>query len=341
MYKDAVNHSKSCPDCAIAVGGGRPGRPPLQPIPVKRVFQIVGVDVMDLPKTERGNKHVLVFQDFLSKWPMVFPIPDHKAERIVKLLVEELVPFFGVPEALLSDRGTNLLSNLMKDVCALLGIEKLNTTAYHPQCDGLTERFNRTLKTMLRKHAAQYGAQWDRYLSGVLWAYRNTPHEATGEKPSFLLFGLDCRSPTEAALLPPNSLESMEMSDYRTQLIQSLSSAREIAATSIQRAQVKYKKQYDKKAKPLPHEVGDWILIRFPQEETGANRKLSRPWHGPYRIESISSTGVVAVKVYFPQEGSIQVHAQRVTKCPPNFPSGYYWYGNRRKGPGRPPKWLD
>ena len=71
----------------------------------------------------------------------------------------------------------------MKDVSALLGIEKLlNTTAYHPQCDGLTERFNRTLKTMLWKHAAQYGAQWDRYLSGVLWAYRNTPHEATGEK---------------------------------------------------------------------------------------------------------------------------------------------------------------
>ena len=49
----------------------------------------------------------------------------------------------------------------------------------------------------------------------------------------------------------------------------------------------------------------------------------------------------MAVKVYLPQEGSIQVHAQRVTKCPPNFPSGYYWYGNRRKGPGRPPKWLD
>ena len=80
MYKDAVNHSKSCPDCAIVVGGGRPGRPLLQPIPVQRVFQIVGVDVMDLPKTERGSKHVLVFQDFLSKWPMVFPIPDENCE---------------------------------------------------------------------------------------------------------------------------------------------------------------------------------------------------------------------------------------------------------------------
>ena len=111
---------------------------------------------------------------------------------------EEVVPTFGVPESLLSDRGTNLLSHLMKDVCSLLGIKKLNTTAYHPQCDRMVERFNRALKTALRKHAAKFGTQWDKYLPGILWAYRNTPHEATGEKPSYLLFGLDCRTPTEA-----------------------------------------------------------------------------------------------------------------------------------------------
>ena len=107
--------------------------PPLHPIPVQRVFQIVGVDVMDLPITEAGNKHVVVFQDFLSKYPLV---PDQKSICIARLLVEEVVPLFGVPEALLSDRGTNLLSHLMKE---MLGIKKLNTTAYHPQCDGMVE----------------------------------------------------------------------------------------------------------------------------------------------------------------------------------------------------------
>ena len=85
-------------------------------------------------------------------------------------------------------RGTNLLSNLMADLCRMLGVTKLNTTAYHPQCDGAVERFNRTLKTILRKHAAKFGCQWDRFLPGVLWAYRNTPHTSTGEKPSFLLY---------------------------------------------------------------------------------------------------------------------------------------------------------
>ena len=123
-------------------------------------------------------------------------------DRIVDIVIKEIIPVCGVPEALLSDRGTNLLSYLMKDICQLLGIKKLDTTAYHPQCDGLTERFNRTLKTMLRKHADQHGTQWDQYLHGVLWAYRNTPHESTGEKPSFLLYGCDCRYPAEAAFLP-------------------------------------------------------------------------------------------------------------------------------------------
>jgi len=182
---------------------------------------------MDLPTTVQGNKHVLVFQDLFTKWPMVYAVPDQRSERIVKILVEEVVPFCGVPEALLSDRGANLLSHLMHDVCELLGTKKLNTTAYHPQCDGLVERYNRTLKTALRKHAARFGVQWDRFLSGVVWAYRNTPHESTGEKPSFLLFGFDCRSPTEAALLPPTELEVTDVTEYRQELVASLSSARD------------------------------------------------------------------------------------------------------------------
>ena len=158
---------------------------------------------------------MIVLQDFLTKWPRISAAPDQKAHRIALLLAEEVVPFCGVPEALLSDRGTNLLSNLVQDVCQLLGIKTLHTTSYHPQCDGMVERLNRTLKTILRKHAAQFGVQWDTYLGGVLWAYRNTIHESTGEKPSFLLFGIDCRTPTEAALLPPHSLEPAAVTDYR------------------------------------------------------------------------------------------------------------------------------
>ena len=340
MHADALQFARNCPECAIVSGGAKPTRPPLHPIPVQRPFQIVGVDVMDLPKTTDGNCHVIVFQDYLTKWALVYPIPYQKSLRIAKLLVEEVIPFFGVPEALLSDRGTNLLSNLMKDICNLLGIRKLNTTAYHPQCDGMVERFNWTLKTMLRKQAATFGSQWDRYLSGVLWAYRNTPHEATGEKPSFLLFGFDCRTPTEAALLPPNPIKPTAVADYREQVILTLSTARELAAKSIQKAQKRYKALYDRKAAILPLKAGDWVRVKFPHEESRKLRKLSQPWHGPYRVLSRQDPDVTVVRVYSPQDKPIRVHLSRVTPCPSEFPPGYYWYGTRRHSPGCPPKWV-
>ena len=114
---------------------------------------------------------------------MIYAASDQKAQCITCLLAEEA----GVPKAVLSDKGTNLLSHLVQDVCGLLDIKKLNTTAYHPQCDGMVERLNCTLKGMLHKHASQFGTQWDTYLPEVLWAYGNTVHETTGEKPSFLI----------------------------------------------------------------------------------------------------------------------------------------------------------
>ena len=212
---------------------------------------------------------------------------------------------------------------------------------YHPQCDGMVERFNRTLKTRLRKHAACFGNQWDQYLSGVLWAYRNTPHDSTGEKPSFFLFGLDCRSPTEAALLPTHPLEPTDISDYREELMLSLSAARDLAAKSIHRAQRKYKTQYDRKATQHKYRIGDWVLVRFPNEESGKQCKLSRPWHGPYRVLSSNNPDVTVVNVYFPKDNQIQVHQSRVKPCPSEFPAGYYWYGKTKKGPGHPPKWVD
>ena len=297
---------------------------------------------MDLPQTKRGNKHVLVIQDFLTKWPWVFPIPDQKTSRIVEIFVQEIIPMCGVPECLLSDRGTNLLPYLMKDVCSLLGIKKLNTTAYHPQCNGLTERFNRTLKMMLRKQVDVHGKQWDQYLHEVLRAYRNTPHEATSEKPSFLLFGYDCGYPIEAAFLPAEQAQVIELTSYRQELAVTLTEASDLATQSVQAAQKKYKRQCDRlhKCTPVPHQVGDLVLIRFPQEESGKMKKLSRPWHGPYRVVQVTSTGVVAQRVYNSKGDQICIHRHQVTRCPPNFPAGYCWYGDRRYGPGWPPKGI-
>ena len=99
---------------------------------------------------------------------------------------------------------------------------------------------------MLRKHAAKFRVQLDTYLCLVLWAYRNTPHDSTGEKPTFLLYGYDCYSPTETALLPPNDACWTDRCGWLEEIVLSLLHARESAAKSICKAQQCYKTQYDK-----------------------------------------------------------------------------------------------
>ena len=202
----------------------------------------------------------------------------------------------------------------MKDICAQLGIHKINTTSYHPQCNGMVERFNRTLKSLLRSHAARFGPQWDHYLSSVLFAYRNSPHESTGEKPSYLVFGLDCRTPAEAVFSSPSELTPSDVEDYREELTLGLQSARDLASSTIRSAQKKYKCSYDRRMYSLKLQVGDWVLIHFPHEEAGANCKLSQPWYGPFWIVSIQQSNIIANKVYFPQEEPIRVHMSRVHK---------------------------
>lgn len=114
----------------------------------------------------------------------------------------------------------------------------------------------------------------------------------------------------------------------------------ELAVDSIRAAQARYKHYYDKKSRPVTLKLGDWVLIRFPQDEAGKQRKLSRPWHGPYRVTQRNDPDVTAIKVYYPDEGPIQVHQSRVCPCPPKLPAGFYWYGGRRKSPGRIPQWV-
>ena len=158
---------------------------------------------------------------------------------------------------------------------------------------------------------AKFHGQWDRLLPGVLWAYRNTPHESTREKPSFLLFGIDLKSQTEAALLPPDSLDPTDFGSYREELILSLSSARELAVASIQEAQ---KSQYDKRGKVAKFRVGDWVFVRFPEEETGKRRKLSRPWYGPFRVITRQDPNLTVRKVYFPEDPPLTIHQLSVSQ---------------------------
>ena len=137
-------------------------------------------------------------------------------------------------------------------------------------------------------------------------------HPTNPPRRSHHFFGIDLKSPTEAVLLPPQASECTDLMDYQEELVLSFSTARELATKSIKATQNRYKKQYDNRSKVVDIRVGDWTVVCFPQEETGKLRKLSRPWRGPSCIVSCDDPDMTVVKVYFPEEGLLQVHQSRM-----------------------------
>ena len=330
MYVDVYSHCKSCLTCASYRGAGHRTRPPLKPLDVGGPFERIGVDILEMPKTERGNSYIVVFMDYLTKWPEAYATSDQSSETIARLLVENVICRHGVPKELLSDRGPNLLSNLMLDICDIMGMKKVNTTAYHPQTDGLVENFNRTLRAMIAKHAKKFGCEWDVYLPQLLFAYRTKPHESTGESPFYLLYGRDAKLPTETAFTRPWSPYLVDIEDYRTELTVGLTESWKQAKQNVCKAQTKQKKYYDHRSKEIDFKVGERVMVYMPQEAQGKNHKLALPYHGPYRILEVQTNCLLLRPVDKPDMQAILVSMDRVTRCPKELPNTS-WLGPKPK----------
>lgn len=321
MRGDIADWCRACQVCASR-RVGQAIRPPLVPLPVAGAFDRVGVDVIQFVRSNSGNQYVVVFIDYLTKWVEAFPTKDQTALTIAQLLVEEVISRHGVPRELLSDRGAAFLSALLKDICQLMGLKKVNTTAYHPQGDGLVERFNRTLTDMLAKTVDQSGKNWDTCLPYVLFAYRTSLQESTQESPFHLLYGRDPCLPTESALSVPATRQQFEVGSYLEELVTNLQEAWELARQNVKRAQRKQQRNYNRKTKIAPFRVGDRVFLHVPSAKRGKAHKFARPFKGPYRILTLYSNGADIRLVDSPQDQPKRVSLNRLRKCPKQIAGG-------------------
>ena len=315
MRRDVANWCRACETCASRQVG-RPIRPPLVPSPVAGAFDRVGVDVIQFVHSNSGNQYAVVFIDYLTKWVEVFPTKDQTALTIAQLLVTEVISRHGVPRELLSDRGAAFLSSLLKEVCQIMGLRKVNKTAYHPQGDGLVERFNRTLTQMLSKTVDLNGKNWDEKVPYVLFAYRTSVQESTQDSPFHLLYGRDPCLQTEEALAVPATRCRFEIGSYLEELVTSLQEAWEIARSQVKRAQKRQQRNYDKTAKPVPLRKGDRVFLYVPSAKQGKAHKFARPFRGPYRIINLYDNGADIRPVDCPQQATTRVSLNRLRKCP-------------------------
>ena len=119
--------------------------------------------------------------------------PYHCDQLMLNTLLIKAFSRVGVPKEILTDQGSNFTSQLLAEVYRLLHIQPIKMSPYHPQTDGLVERFNQTLKAMLRKTAQDEGKDWDKWVPSLLFAYREVPQSSTGFSPFKLTNGWNSR----------------------------------------------------------------------------------------------------------------------------------------------------
>ena len=240
-----------------------------------------------LPRSKKGNSYILVLVDYATRYPEAVALPSVESERIAQELMA-IFSRFGIPSELLTDQGSNFCSELMNQVYDLLKIRKLRTTPYHPQANGLCERFNGTLKTMLRKFVAAEPEIWDEYLPYLLFAYREVPQAATGFSPFELMFGRNVSGPLQ--LLHDSWVGDEESQEegvvqYVVEMRRRLQLMTEHVDDNLAHAQDVQKEWFDQRARVREFQSGDRVLVLLPT----ASNKLQAEWRGPYVVVRKSS----------------------------------------------------
>ena len=156
----------------------------------------------------------------------------------------EVVSRFGVPGYIHSDQGRQFESELYQEVCFLLDIKKTRTTPYHPQSDGMVERFNKTLEGLLRAFVNKEHSDWDERLPYVLMAYRSSVNETTGYTPNMMMLGREVTVPLDIQFANPNNIKEFQ-SDFAANLRSRMEQAHEIAREHIQTEMRRQKRYLD------------------------------------------------------------------------------------------------
>ena len=191
----------------------------------------------------------------------------------------------------------------------------VNTSGYHPQTDGLVERFNSTLISRIAKCCESKRHNLDEHLPLLLFAYRLSVQYSTRESPFFLLYGRDPWIPTSTVLSQTWSIYNIDPGDYRTELAVSMAEAWKLAGDNIARAQQAQKKKYDSGRPEVDLKVGERVMVYMPSDVQGEDRKLARPFHGPYRVLVVTPTNAEVRLVGQPTGELIFVSLDRVRRC--------------------------
>ena len=284
--QEVARFVRSCDICQKTVDRGRIKPAPLHPLPIiTSPFERVAVDLVGPiePRASDGSRYILTLVDFATRWPEAVPLRNIETSTVAEAMVG-IFSRIGVPKQVLSDRGTQFTSAMMEEVLRLIACKGLRTTPYHPMGNGLCERFNGTLKKMLKRMAAEQPKEWPRFIAPLLFAYREAPQSSTKFSPFELVYGRTVRGPLHMLReiwdddVPDPEVKTTY--EYVIELQSRLKETCNLAKEELLKARAVQKGYYDRKSKLRRFSVGARCLVLLPT----VSNKLLAQWKGPYEV---------------------------------------------------------
>ncbi len=282
IHKNVRRWCAACRECQLVNPPASP-KAPLRPLPLMQVpFERIGMDLIGpLERSARGHRFALVLVDYATRYPEAVALRNISAKSVAEALFS-MISRVGIPKEILTDQGTAFMSRTIRELYELLGIKPVRTSVYHPQTDGLVERFNRTLKTMIRKFVHEDAKNWDKWLEPLLFAVREVPQASTGFSPFELLYGrqprgvLDVLRETWEEGPSESKNEIQHVLDLRTKL----HTLGQLSMENLLQAQDKQSRLYNRGTRLRKFAPGDKVLVLLPTSSS----KLLAKWQGPFEV---------------------------------------------------------
>ncbi len=241
-------------------------------------FDVVGIDLLQLPRSHQGSPYVLVCVDHFSRFTVLAPLPNKFATTVAHALVSHLICPYTTARVLFSDNGTEFKNQILQDICTQFNIKQAFITAHHPTTNGLVEITNRKILEILRHLAGKLHESWEDWLSHVAAFINGSINTSTGKTPHNILYGYDKRLPYDVLVHSSAPLHSLD--DYSKLQLHCFKTIHDSVREKLKasREEMLYKKHAQ--ATPVTIQVGDSVMKRAADRSC----KLSPKFSGPFVV---------------------------------------------------------